>query len=73
MIQWVPRKLRFEILQINGDNQKPQKMLYGVVAVLGVKKYGSGYRKRNVEDGDEECCIVWVEKVFFGGFKERTP
>ncbi len=53
MIQWVPRKLRFEILQINGDNQKPQKMLYGVVAVLGSKKYGSGYRKRKVEDGDE--------------------
>ena len=53
MIQWVPSKLRFEILQVNSDNQKPQKMLYGVVAVLGSKKYGSGYRKRKVEDGDD--------------------
>ena len=45
MIQWVPRKLRFEILQVNGYDQKPQKMLYGVVAVLGSKKYGSGNGK----------------------------
>ena len=53
MIQGIPRKLRFEILQVNGDDQKPQKMLYGVVAVLGGKKYGSGYRKRKVEYGEE--------------------
>lgn len=49
MIQRIPREIGFERLQVYGDDQKANEMLYGEIAVLGCKKNGSRNRKCQVK------------------------